>query len=39
MSATGENNWAVDVIVFDRKPSGNVAIKIIIKRNDNSSFI
>ena len=30
----GENNWAVDVIVFGRKRSGNVAIKIVITNND-----
>lgn len=29
-----ENNWAVDVIVFGRKRSGNVAIKIVITSND-----
>lgn len=34
----GENNWAVDVIVFGRKRSGNMAIKIVITRNDNPSF-
>lgn len=34
----GENNWAVDVIVFGRKRSGNVAIKIVITSNDDPSF-
>lgn len=33
-SAAGENNWAVDVIVFGRKRSGNAAIKIVITSND-----
>lgn len=34
----GENNWAIDVIVFGRKRSGNAAIKIVITSNDDPSF-
>lgn len=34
----GENNWTLDIIVFGRKRSGNVAIKIVITSNDDPPF-